>query len=83
LCITRPAITKPAISIAITIATSLETTQGKKKSTQVLQTPIKPKKTTTRNTNKAQETTTTNTNGAEENMTMNNGKDETESTIDL
>jgi len=54
-----------------------------KKSTQVLPTPIEPKKTTTKNTNKAQETTTTNTNGAEKSSTMNNGRDEIESTIDL
>jgi len=61
----------------------LQTTQRKKKLTQVLPTPIEPKRITTRNTNKAQETMTTNTNGTEESMTMSNGKDETESTIDL
>jgi hypothetical protein len=48
-----------------------------------LPTPIEPKRTSTKNTNKAQETTTINTNGAKESLTMNNGKDETESTIDL
>jgi hypothetical protein len=79
LCIARLAITKLAIAIAI--ATRLQTTQGKKKSAQVLPTPIEPKRITTRNTNNAHETT--NTNGVEKSMTMSNGKDETESTIDF
>jgi hypothetical protein len=83
LCIARLTITKPTIAIAITIAISLQTTQRKKKLIQVLPTPIEPKRTTTRNTNKAQEAMTINTNGIEENMTMSNGKDETKSTIDL
>jgi hypothetical protein len=48
-----------------------------------LPTPIEPKRTTTRNANKAQETMTRNTNGIEENMTMNNGKDKIESIINL
>jgi len=44
----RPAITKPTIAIA----TSLQTTQGKK-SIQILPTPIKLRRATTKNTNKA------------------------------
>ncbi len=77
LCNARPTSTNP------TIATSIQTTQRKKMLVQVLPTPTKPRRTTTKNTNKAQENTTRNTNQAQESTTMNNGKDEAKSTINL
>lgn len=83
LCNARPTSTNPTIAITIAIATSIQTTQRKKMLVQVLPTPTKPRRTTTKNTNKAQENTTRNTNQAQESTTMNNGKDEAKSTINL